>query len=85
MRAAGLSVDPDVLAAAAPLVQERVQTLGQGVDLLRFLLVDEAEFAVDEAAAAKQLGEKGRPVVAAAIDALDGARRLDDRGRSRTR
>ena len=39
--------------------------------MLGFLLVDDAEFAVDEAAAAKQLGEAGRPVVAAAITALD--------------
>ena len=39
--------------------------------MLRFLLVPEAEFAVDEAAAAKQLGEDGRPVLAAALDALE--------------
>ncbi|GAB2474986.1 glutamate--tRNA ligase [Jatrophihabitans fulvus] len=68
---AGLSADPAVVAAAAPLVQERTQTLNQGVDMLRFLVVDEADFVVDEASAAKQLGEKGAPVLAAAVPALE--------------
>ena len=39
----GVAADPAVLDAAAPLVQERIQTLGEGVDMLRFLLVDEVE------------------------------------------
>ena len=39
--------------------------------MLRFLLVAEADFAVDEAAAAKQLGEAGQAVLAAALPALD--------------
>ena len=69
--AAGYSADSDVLDAAAPLVQERIQTLGQGVDLLRFLLVPETEFSVDEAAAAKQLGAAGQAVLAAAVPALE--------------
>jgi glutamyl-tRNA synthetase len=69
--AAGLLADPDVLAQAAPLVQERIQTLREGVDMVRFLFVDEAEFTVDEAAAAKQLGDSGRPVITAAIAALE--------------
>jgi glutamyl-tRNA synthetase len=68
--AAGLAADPAVLAAAAPLVQERIQTLAQGAEMVRFLLVSEDEFSVDEAAAAKQLGDPGRPVLAAAIAAL---------------
>ncbi|HEX3335520.1 MAG TPA: glutamate--tRNA ligase [Jatrophihabitans sp.] len=72
--AAGLPADSDVLAAAAPLVQERIQTLKQGVDLVRFLLAPEPEFAVDEAAAAKQLGDAGQAVLAAAIPALEGLR-----------
>jgi glutamyl-tRNA synthetase len=59
----------DLLQAGAPLVQERVKTLAEGLDMLGFLLVDEQEFRVDEAAAAKQLGEKGQPVVAAALGA----------------
>ncbi len=73
--AAGLVADHALLSAAAPLVQTRVHTLGQGVEMLRFLLVPEAEFAVDEAAAAKQLGEAGQAVLAAAVAALEG---LDD-------
>jgi glutamyl-tRNA synthetase len=39
--------------------------------MLRFLLVPDSEFTVDEAAAAKQLDEAGRGVLAAALDALD--------------
>ena len=69
--AAGLSADSSVLDAGAPLVQERVHTLGQAVHMLRFLLVPETEFAVDETAASKQLGDSGRAVVAAAVPALE--------------
>jgi glutamyl-tRNA synthetase len=69
--ARGLAADSSVIEAAAPLVQERIQTLGQGVEMVRFLLVPESEFTVDEAAAAKQLGDDGQAVLAAAIPALD--------------
>jgi glutamyl-tRNA synthetase len=48
-----------------------METLGQGFDLLRFLLVDEADFEVDDAAAAKQLGADGQAVLAAATPALE--------------
>ena len=68
---AGMPAEPAVLAAAAPLVQERIQTLGEGVEMLRFLLVADEIFEVDEAAAAKQLGEAGQAVLAAALPALD--------------
>ncbi len=68
---AGIEADPAVVRAAAPLVQERVQTLAQGVDMLAFLLVDEAAFIVDQGAAAKQLGEAGQQVLAAALPALE--------------
>jgi glutamyl-tRNA synthetase len=68
--ATGVTAEPAVVAAAAPLVQERVQTLGQGADMLRFLLLPDADFTVDETAAAKQLGDTGRPVVSAAVEAL---------------
>ena len=60
-----------MLAAAAPLVQERCATLLEARDLLSFLLVPEDEFVVDEAAAAKQLGEAGQQVLAAARPALE--------------
>ena len=68
----GVVAAPATVVAAAPLVQERVQTLGEAADMLRFLLVDEVDFHVDEAAAAKQLGETGQPVLAAAVAVLDG-------------
>jgi glutamyl-tRNA synthetase len=69
--AAGLFASDALIAAAAPLVQERIQTLGEGVDMLRFLLVDDDAFSIDEAAAAKQLGDAGQAVLAAAIAALE--------------
>ena len=71
IEARGLSADPAVIEAAAPLVQERIQTLGQGAQMLRFLLVDDAEFSIDPAAAEKQLGEQGQSVLGAAIAALE--------------
>jgi glutamyl-tRNA synthetase len=71
VEAEGLPVDASVIERAAPLVQERIQTLRQGAQMLRFLLVPDSEFTVDEAAAAKQLDEAGRRVLAAALDALE--------------
>ncbi len=68
---AGLSATPADVAAAAPLVQTRIQTLREGADMLRFLFVNESQFMVDEAAAAKQLGSDGQIVLAAAILALE--------------
>ncbi|MGI8760452.1 MAG: glutamate--tRNA ligase [Jatrophihabitantaceae bacterium] len=70
--AANLDTPDALVAAAAPLVQERVQTLGEAVEMLRFLLVDSSEFTVDESAAAKQLGAAGQPVLRAAVPALEG-------------
>ena len=69
---AGYNSDSVVLDAAAPLVQERCQTLVQAVELIRFLLVAEPDFEVDEAAAAKQLGDAGQQVLTAARPALEG-------------
>jgi glutamyl-tRNA synthetase len=59
-----------VLRAGAPLVQERTNTLAQSLGLLEFVLVGEAEFVVDEAAAAKQLGAAQRATLVAAEAAL---------------
>ncbi|HET6876638.1 MAG TPA: glutamate--tRNA ligase [Jatrophihabitans sp.] len=59
-----------VLRAGASLVQERCETLAQGLDMLHFLIIDEANFAVDDAAAAKHLGADQLPTVAAAEAAL---------------
>jgi glutamyl-tRNA synthetase len=69
--ASGLPADSAVIERAAPLVQERIQTLVQGAEMMRFLLVPDDEFSIDEAAAAKQLGEAGQVVLTAAIAALE--------------
>ena len=61
----------DVVEAAAPLVQERVAKLTEAVELLAFLLVDDASFAVDPAAAEKTLGPAAAPVLDAAVAVLE--------------
>ncbi|MDQ1746669.1 MAG: glutamyl-tRNA synthetase [Frankiaceae bacterium] len=58
----------DVVRRASPLVQERMQVLREAREMLGFLLVDDV--VVEEAAAAKFLGEEQRPVVSAALAAL---------------
>jgi glutamyl-tRNA synthetase len=60
-----------LLAAATPLVQERMTLLTEAVDMLRFLFVSDEDFSVDEADAAKNLDAAGLDVVRAARDALD--------------
>jgi glutamyl-tRNA synthetase len=64
--------DRQLLDLAMPLVAERINKLTEAVDMLGFLFVDEASFAVDEADAAKLLTEDGLAVVRAAYDALAG-------------
>ena len=59
-----------LLAAAAPLVHERIAKLTEAVDMLRFLFIDDHDFTVDEADAAKNLDETGRGTALAARDAL---------------
>ena len=59
-----------LLAAAAPLVHERMTTLTESVDMLGFLFVDEDAFERDPADAEKLLNEDGKGVVKAAHDAL---------------
>ena len=81
LQRAGLVASPPtdeqraLLAGVVPLVQTRVAVLSELPDLVRFLFVDEDDFAVDPAAAAKALGEGSAEVLTAAADALDG---LDD-------
>ena len=60
------------LAAAVPLVQERMETLGQAAGMLGFLFADEATFAPDPDDAARMLGADARPVLTAARAALAG-------------
>jgi glutamyl-tRNA synthetase len=58
------------VAAAVPLVQERMDTLVEGARSLHFLLVDESGFEVDPADAARSLGPDSTPTLQAAYDAL---------------
>ena len=73
----GLVSDPPqpdqaaTLAAAVPLIQERMVVLRESVDMIGFLFVPEHAFTVDPADAAKSLGEDAKPVLEAAAKALE--------------
>ncbi len=77
LAAAGLVAEPPsaaeagLIAASAPLVQERIATLAEAASMLGFLFVDEAEFSVEEDAA-RLLTAESEPVLAAAEAALSG-------------
>ncbi|RZS39099.1 glutamyl-tRNA synthetase [Herbihabitans rhizosphaerae] len=58
------------LRAIAPLVQERLVVLSEASNMVRFLFVDDAEFAPDPESAAKVLKADAEPVLAASVDAL---------------
>ncbi|MGL4304788.1 MAG: glutamate--tRNA ligase [Mycobacteriaceae bacterium] len=64
-------VDKKVFSAVAELIQTRIVVLSDAWDLVKFLFVDEADFAFDEASVAKNLGADAVPVLDAAITALD--------------
>jgi glutamyl-tRNA synthetase len=61
-----------MLKAAAPLIQERIITLGEAVDMLGFLFVPEEDFEPNKQDAAALLDDDGRAVVRASYDALAG-------------
>ncbi len=61
-----------LIAAAAPLVQERSGDLVEAADMMVFLFVPEASFAVEAADAERALGADAAPVLHAAHAALDG-------------
>ncbi|BBZ45095.1 glutamate--tRNA ligase [Mycobacterium parmense] len=63
-------LDEAGFAVAAQLVQTRIVVLGDAWELLKFL--DEGSYAIEEKAAAKELGPDGAPVLDAALAALDG-------------
>ena len=75
--AEGLVQDPPtqaqeaLLAAAVPLVHERMALLTEAVAMLRFLFVEDAALVIDPDDRAKQLDEKGLDVVRAALEALE--------------
>jgi len=61
-----------LLAAAAPLVQERSVVLSDAARMLRFLFVPEEGFVPEAEAAEKNLGADAAPVLEAALTGLDG-------------
>lgn len=63
-------LDQQQFGEAARLVQTRIVVLGDAWDLLKFLNDD--EFALDEKAAAKELGADAAPVLDATLSALGG-------------
>ncbi len=82
-QSAGLVSDPisdderEVLAAATPLVHERITLLTETVDMVRFLFVAESDFSIDEADRVKNLDDKGVGTARAAYDALSGLDQWD--------
>jgi glutamyl-tRNA synthetase len=68
---AGLSdIDRSTLIAVVPLIQIRMNQLTEAAELLHFLFVDEDRFAVEEAAAAKGLGEGAGAILRIAHERL---------------
>jgi len=78
--AAGLVSDPplpdeaELLAAATPLVQERITTLREAVDLLAFLFTADERLEME---ASTQLTPEALPVLTAAATALSGLEEFD--------
>ncbi|WP_301845639.1 glutamate--tRNA ligase [Rhodococcus pyridinivorans] len=68
----GADVDDTLFRTAADLVQTRIVVLGDAWDLLKFLFVDDADFTLDEASAAKNLKEDAAPVLDASVAVLEG-------------
>ncbi len=68
----GADVDDTLFRTAADLVQTRIVVLGDAWDLLKFLFVDDADFTLDEASAAKNLKEDAASVLDASVAALEG-------------
>ncbi|MGU3293869.1 glutamate--tRNA ligase [Williamsia sp. M5A3_1d] len=80
-RLLGFLVDRGLLAATADtssfdviaeLVQTRIQVLGDAWPLMSFLYTADADLAIDEGSAAKNLGPDAAPVLDASIAAIEG-------------
>jgi glutamyl-tRNA synthetase len=80
LTAAGLSVDPALLRSAMPLVRERMKTLTEAADLLRFLFSDDIR--PDEKAAGL-IAKAPEGYLKAAAEALDAVGTWDVGGISR--
>lgn len=63
--------------AAAPLIHERITTLDDAAEMLRFLLTSDEGFEISPDEAAKVLDGDGRGVVQASFDALHGLETWD--------
>ncbi|WP_028636177.1 glutamate--tRNA ligase [Nocardioides sp. URHA0032] len=78
LKAGGVLSDPvddadaQLLEQAMPLVAERINKLTEAVDMLGFLFVADADFAVDPTDAEKLLDDDGKAVVRASYDVLSG-------------
>jgi glutamyl-tRNA synthetase len=78
LKAGGVVSDPvddadaQLLEQAMPLVAERINKLTEAVDMLGFLFVADADFAVDPTDAEKLLDDDGKAVVRASYDVLSG-------------
>jgi glutamyl-tRNA synthetase len=76
LQTAGLVAHPPtdteqrIIDGGAPLIQERTVRLTDAVDMLGFLLVDDAHFSVEPEAAARLLTPESRPALEAAVGAL---------------
>ncbi|WOC13503.1 glutamate--tRNA ligase [Gordonia sp. MP11Mi] len=64
-------IDDEQFAVVADLIQTRIQVLGDAWGLIKFLYIDDADFAFDEKSAAKNLGADAVPVLDAAIAACE--------------
>ncbi|MGZ4521954.1 MAG: glutamate--tRNA ligase [Mycobacteriaceae bacterium] len=64
-------VDEAVFKAAAKLVQTRIVVLSDAAPLLHFLFVDDSDFSIDEAAAAKALGADATEPLNVAVASLE--------------
>ncbi|MGZ4573804.1 MAG: glutamate--tRNA ligase [Mycobacteriaceae bacterium] len=64
-------VDEAVFKAAAELVQTRIVVLSDAAPLLHFLFVDDRDFSIDEAAAAKALGADATEPLNVAVASLE--------------
>jgi glutamyl-tRNA synthetase len=75
---AGLVADPpsgaeaELIAASAPMIQERIATLAEAPEMLGFLFTGEADFTIEPDDAARALTPDAAPLLSAAAETLAG-------------